>query len=393
MRAKWLWIGLCALLLGGCWDRTEVNDLAIITAAAIDQADEEHVLLSVQLFIPRAVGGGGGGVGVGAGAGKLTMMRSSKGVNIADAMSKLQTKIPRRIFWGHCKVYLFGEEVAKKGIADHIDFLVRHPEPRNRSYLYISKGKGRDTLDITPTLERSTAESFREFADLHIGMSVTLVDYRNMLRGEAEAAAIPMMEYGKKVDKSDEIQEKNVLPGTAILKRDKMIGSLTTMETRGLLWLRNEVMRAAISVRVKGEEGIVSVNPIRTKTKLYPAIQNGKWTMLVDVDTEGEVVENGTRLNLINPELLALVESAVRDDIEQRMRMTLDILQHKWKVDVINFASAFHRSYPKEWEQAKSHWNEIFPQVEVRMQISADIRRPGLISAPAGIPLQEVKNH
>ncbi|MCI1068295.1 hypothetical protein MOQ17_20625, partial [Stenotrophomonas maltophilia] len=95
--------------------------------------------------------GQSGGGGIGAGGGDLTLVRSGDGVNIADAMSKVQARLPRRIFWGHCKVYLFGEEAAKEGISDHIDFLVRHPEPRNRAFLYVSKGKAEEMLALSST--------------------------------------------------------------------------------------------------------------------------------------------------------------------------------------------------------------------------------------------------
>ncbi|QRG65080.1 Ger(x)C family spore germination protein [Brevibacillus choshinensis] len=392
MRANWIVLGLCTILLTGCWDRTEINDLAIITAASIDMEGKNKVLLSVQVFIPRALGGSGAGGGsVGGGEGKLTMMRSSEGINIADAMSKLQTKIPRKIFWGHCKVYLFGEEAAKHGLADHIDFLVRHPEPRNRSFLYVSKGKGLDMLTITPALERSTAESLREYANLHIAMAVTLVDYRNMLRSEAEAVAIPMIEDGKNLKSPEDIQIRGIMAGTAILKRDKLIGKVSPTATRGLLWLRDEMQKAAITVRIKDEKGIVSVSPTRTKTTLLPKIENGKWSMLVKVDSEGDVVENGTQLNLMNPKYVAMLQTSVQKDIDERMKMALDVLQHELRTDVVKFAAAFHRKYPKEWEQAKDRWDEIFSQLEVKTDVRVAIRRPGLISAPAGIPQEEVK--
>ena len=45
----------------------------------------------------------------------MTYTASQTGKNIADALSKLQGKLPREIFWGQCKVFIFGEELAKKG--------------------------------------------------------------------------------------------------------------------------------------------------------------------------------------------------------------------------------------------------------------------------------------
>ena len=80
------------LFLTGCWDRIEIHDLAIVTGAAIDQKDDE-IELSVQVFIPKAMGSGGGQSS--GGGGKITYTASQTGKNIADALSKLQGKFPR----------------------------------------------------------------------------------------------------------------------------------------------------------------------------------------------------------------------------------------------------------------------------------------------------------
>lgn len=388
MKVKFMVLVFCSLLLVGCWDRTEINDLAIVTAAAIDNEEEQKIRLSIQVFIPRELTSGQGGTG--SGGGELTTVYSGTGVNISDAMSKVQAKLSRKIFWGHCKVYLFGEEAAKQGMAEHIDFLVRHPGPRNRAYLYVTRGKAKEGLAIKTVLERSTAEALREFASLHIGMAVTLVDYRNMLKSESEAVAVPMIENGSKLQTPAQIQTKSILIGTAVFKKDKMIGHISPKVTRGLMWLRNEVTEAAITIQPPHVKGIVSVMPSRSRVTLDPIIKNGKWSMLVKVDTEGDVVENGTLLNLMNPDLLSIVQKAVRDDIQARITYSLGTLQKRLNVDVANFAGAFHRKYPKEWEQNKDQWEEIFPGIDVRSQINVKIRRPGLISAPAGVPQEDV---
>ena len=38
-------------LLSGCWDRVEVNDLAIVTAAVIDKKDDNQIELSNQILV------------------------------------------------------------------------------------------------------------------------------------------------------------------------------------------------------------------------------------------------------------------------------------------------------------------------------------------------------
>ena len=141
------------LLMGGCWDKKEVNDLAIITAAAIDKSDDGRVELSVEIFIPKTMGGAQGGGGGGGGQ-QMTMVTSSKGTDLADALSKLQADTPRKLFWGSCRVFIFGEDLAKEGIQENLDFLLRHPEPRERAFAFVSEGKARKIIELKTILER-----------------------------------------------------------------------------------------------------------------------------------------------------------------------------------------------------------------------------------------------
>ena len=82
----------------------------------------------------RAVGGGT--------SAKSTYVVAATGVTIIDAMTMLQKKLSRKIFWGQLKVLIIGENLAKEGFHKHIDFIARHPQLRLRTYVFISKGKG-----------------------------------------------------------------------------------------------------------------------------------------------------------------------------------------------------------------------------------------------------------
>ena len=119
----------------------------------------------------------------------MTFTASQTGKNIADALSKLQGKLPREIYWGQCKVFIFGEELAKQGIQEQMDFLLRHPEPRGRAYMYVSEGNPKDILEIVPNLERYSGELLREISNYRIGMQITIQDVDEMLTGITQAAA------------------------------------------------------------------------------------------------------------------------------------------------------------------------------------------------------------
>ena len=154
---------LCPLLTG-CWDRKEINDLALVTGVAIDQASDNSIEVSVQIFIPQgSTQSSQSGVEATGGSG-TTFVQSAQGVNIADALAQLQMKFSRKIFWGHSEVYLFGAEKAEHGLKDDLDFLMRDSEPRERAYTFVTKGKAKEVLEKHSILERDTSEVLREMS-------------------------------------------------------------------------------------------------------------------------------------------------------------------------------------------------------------------------------------
>ncbi|MFD0711599.1 Ger(x)C family spore germination protein [Paenibacillus sp. GCM10027626] len=382
------------LLLAGCWDRTELNDLALVTAVAIDKPEGQGVELSVQIMIPRKIGGGTMGGGTSSSEGKQTLVRSETGTNIADALSKLQRIVPRKLFWGQCKVFIFGESMAKEGIQESMDFLVRHPQPRERAYMYVSKGKAAAALEVSPPLERSSGEVLRELSDLQIGIQVTMKELNKMLTGESQAATLPYVHILPPEKGSKETQTIPYIYGSAIFKKDKMIQRITEKTTRGVMWLRNEIKEYTVTFQhenEKGEKGAISLKPIKAKVKLIPRIDKEKWKMVVKVWTEGDMVQNGTKMNPLHPELISKLEQSFQKDVKERIELALRVVQQELKVDIFNFGREFHRKYPAQWRKTKERWEELFPQVEVTTIIDAHIRRPGLIGPPGGLPKEEVE--
>ena len=378
--------------LSGCWDRIEITDLAIVTAAAIDKKGNNQIELSVQVFIPSSIssGGGQGGSSQG-GSGVTTMVRFAKGSNIADALSKLQSKLPRKIFWGHCKVFVFGEKLAKEGIQEQLDFLLRHPQPREKANVYVSKGEAKPILESLPPLENYSGEVLRELSDLHIGMLVTLQDLDEMLTGKPQSAALPFVKILPPGKGQTKLQGIPYIVGTAVFKKDKMTGTMTEKETRGLLWLRDEIESYTVTFQPKGMKGEISLNPVTAQVKIIPQIINNKWRFLVKVNTEGAVIQNETNLDLSSPKSINAAERAYQKDIENRIEMAFLHTQDK-KADILGLGKDFYRKYPKQFNKVENHWDDIFAEMEVEIDVAAHIRRQGYINKPAGMSENEVKD-
>ncbi|MBM7566963.1 Ger(x)C family spore germination protein [Paenibacillus sacheonensis] len=371
-----------AALLSGCWDRTEINDLGLITGAAIDRHDDKSIELAVQIFIPRASSGGGGSMEMGqksSTGSSSTFVHSAVGENIADALSHLQERLPRKLFWGHAEVIIFGESEARHGIRDDVDYLMRAPQPRERAYIYVSAGKARRVLEMQAVLERDSSEALREIAKSKLSMSVTMTELAKMLSDETGAAALPWIKQNQPRTKSNPDTTANYKNGTAIFKQDRMIGVVDEETTRGLLWLRNEVKSAVLTVTPAGADGTVSAKVLRSTTKLKPHIEHGKWSMTVRLHAETDALQNASSANLMTSQAaVRSVEKAIDKNMTDRVNLALRAVQKGLKADAFDFAGEFHRAYPKTWHRYASQWDDIFPEVEVKVISNSRLLRPGL---------------
>lgn len=116
---------------------------------------------------------------------QTSLVKSAVGADIADAVSKIQEKMPRKIFWGHTEIIIFGESVARKGIRDDVDYLMRAPQPRERAFVYVCKGNAREILELNTKLERNSSEIMREIGKSRIILSVTLANLAQMLANQS----------------------------------------------------------------------------------------------------------------------------------------------------------------------------------------------------------------
>ncbi|MFC5466463.1 Ger(x)C family spore germination protein [Lederbergia graminis] len=384
-----IYIGLCTILLTGCWDKVEMQDLSIVTAAAIDRLEDGKTRISIQIFIPRSITSGETGEDLSSGS---TFVREGVGNSLAEAISKLQFNVPRTLFWSHCKIYIFGEELAKEGIRDEADYIARHPGLRGSAFLFVSEGEARELVSLIPPLERYSAEALRKLTEHEPSMITSLRDVDMGLMGDSESISLP---YIKKLIPKDEARKPHetipVINGTAIFKKDKMVGTLNLHDTNSLLWLKKGVKQSTISIKPDGDDKEIILSTTSEKHTFIPQIKDNRWIMDIKIDMEGDIIQNETNLDLLNEVVLQKIQKKFDKSLEEKISKTIKELQLTYNADVVHFARRFHQKFPDEWKKEKNNWDEKFKELEVNIKVNTKIKRPGYIGPPAGLPREEVK--
>jgi spore germination protein KC len=377
------------LLITGCWDRREINNLAIISAIAIDKArEEEKILLSIQIEKPGQLGRGGIVGGGGQSTNKPYVILSSTGKNIFEAQRLLATHTSRSLYWAHCKVLIIGKEMARVGIGSILDFFDRHYNSRRRMWLVIANGEAKDVLQITNTIEKDPAQTLNLLFRHGTSKGFYLSDMNYFLKRLSTEGVQPLAARIQIMKNNNQETAKNTeekpteikLTGTSVFNEKKLIGWLDETETLGLLLILGKAQKAGFNLPCptnKNED--IGIHTRRLNSKIVPEIHEGKIAIKIKITIEGDVVSTQCDLDLTKTSILESLNKKYAELIRKKVQITLKKAQKDYQVDFLGFGETIMRKYPHFWKKIKDNWDEIFPIIHVNIEIDANIRRTGLI--------------
>lgn len=377
---------LSMIFTSGCWSRRELNYLAIVEAFGIDKVKgKEEIIGSQQIVKPAAAKAGGDTKGGGSASAVWTL--TARGETYFDALRKGAMQSPRRMYYGHNKVIVIGEEAAREGVAGYLDLAGRDPELRPGPWVFIAKGVTAEEI-INAQSEQNPigAIVLDGLAKLNRASSLNAViqieDFLKKVSSDSTSAYASRIEIFKRKTVGDQEFVEFKLSGASVFRKDKLIGWLEEKETRGMLWIIGEVKSGIITVKAPDNKS-VGLEILSAKSKIKPDIRDGKLSIIVEVSEEANFGDSNTQLDLTTPERIKELNDKQSDVIEDEIRSCLKIAQKEYQVDLFGFGEAIHQNYPKDWELIKDKWEEVYPTIPVELVINTNINRYGMFAEPA----------
>lgn len=310
---------------------------------------------------------------------------SEQGKTVMEAYRNIQGKLPREIFFSHNRVIVIGEKLARKGVMPILDFFERNRQSQLNSYILVTGKEAAEVLEFKPKLEKLASEIMKEEMKIGTGTSVRLGRFLTMLMDEGEEPYAPQITIvPSKRDESDSKKAQSLMTGkgTAVFREDRLIGWLNEKETRGLMWVLNEMREGVITVNIPEESGggYVSAEIGTVRSKMTPVMRNGDIRMKLDLSASLNVSENASDLVLGDPNNIGLLRTLFADVIRQRVEMMCGKVQKKLRSDILGFGQAVYRRYPDAWRTLYAHnWNSRFPDIEVDISASVKVLQTGLV--------------
>jgi Ger(x)C family germination protein len=360
------------LLLTGCWDRTEINDMAIVVATGIDKGDNNNYRFTVQVPLPSSLGGPGssGGGGGTNGEGPFIVAQGS-GKNFEQGINWIQSRLSRKLYFSHRRVLVIGENLAKEGIKGTLNAIFVQPQSRLSTFLLISKGDALNLLETQPRMEQFSGEALREMANNSI--NTTVLDVLQDLERPGKEVILPLAEKTGLISKEKNQNEVEV-SSFALFKGDQLRFITNQTESLGVLWLLGKMNRKTFTFSISdGKE--ITVKIIEDHIKRDFHMEGSAPVFDLRISAEGTLLENESNLKLEDPETYQLVINKMKKEINKEVTSVLGHA-HSQAVDLYGFGWYLYKLQQQLWvERFGEKWDMILPSLQVNVKVDADIQR------------------
>ncbi|HEX3046177.1 MAG TPA: Ger(x)C family spore germination protein [Bacillota bacterium] len=375
---------LFGLLLNfsGCWNRREVEDLAIVVGIGVDRTEvPDNILFTAQIVKPGEAGKSSGETAGGrSGETKAFWNVSSTKSTIFDAARDVTHQTGRRLFVAHNQVIIFGHDLATAGVQGYLDFFMRAHEMRPNNLVLVANGTAAEVMDVKPEIEKLPAMNMTKVVQAY-GLTshmlkISLQDFAARLMSKTQSPVAPLVQL-----EGDQEKRSVMVSGLAIFKKDKMVGSLNQSEARGLLWATGKVQSGVITVPTPDGSGKVALEILRSHTQTTPEIRGGTLRIRIAIQEEASLSEQSTTVNLISMTGLRNLEKEQAEAIRREIRQAFD-KSVELKSDFFGFGELFHQKYPARWTQFEAGWDAAYPKIQLELRVKTMIRKTDLISRP-----------
>lgn len=366
-----------ALAAAGCWSSGDLNEYAFVVGVAVDKGNAPGTLrLTAQVAKPSgfksAINGGSGE--------DAYWNISNEGETLFNTVRGFTHESGRKLDFQHNTILIYSRDIAEKGLGDCMDLFVRDHEFRTSAWLAIADAKAAAIFDVEAGLEILPAVEIDKMmnAQQYTSQSYTtdLLGFLQRLKSDTTAPLAPVISIG-----GEGASREVYISGAAVFRKDRLIGELNNLETRGLMWVSGDVKSGILIVDCLRGQGKVELEIFQAKSSVTPVLKDGKLTFLIKIKEKGNVGSQSCSENLATTKELEALAKLQNEAIKDEVAAALEKAQ-ALNADVFGFGEAVHRKYPKQWKSMKAQWDEIFPVLDVEIEVQSTVYGTGSITKP-----------
>ncbi len=371
---------LANMFIGGCLSE-ELTDIGIAVSMGIDKSEEGY-LITYQVMNPKAISAKAPNEAP-------IVLYTESGKDLFQTIRKITKQSPRKMYHSHLRTVIFGEEIAKEGIKEMLDFFVREHEYRTDFYFLIAKETTAHNIlkVITPLESVSQMEVYsaleRSAKVWAPTKAIKIFELVNKIISDGDNPVITGVEILNPNDKSDSNDNIKLSDGTklcvtslGVFKKDKLVGWLSENESRSYNYIIGEVESTVGDIEY--EQNHISFEVIKAESKRKVYMLNGKPAINVEINLTHDINATTGDLDLTEENVIEKLNDKIEEKLTILCNNAVKRVKEDFGTDIFGFGEYIHRAYPKLWKDIKDDWNSEFTKLPVNINVKVKINNLGL---------------
>ncbi|WP_242833773.1 Ger(x)C family spore germination protein [Desulfosporosinus sp. OT] len=366
------------LFLSGCWNYQEIDRLVLVAGIAIDKSEtDDQYLLTVETVDIK-------------GGGESEMNSNTitvAGDTLFDAEKNMSSISGKKLYFAHARVAVLSQDVAKEGAVKVIDWLARNVELREDIEVLVSQARtAKEILETGSKVDQ-----------------IISFELDRVLKNEKRIANAPEKELWKLISDLEGSSISAVLPavslkevnsrilpsvmGTAVFKKDKLVGFLNGDDTKDLLFIQDKVNGGSLVQNGGGTNNgsKVSLKIFKNTTKLKPIEKDGNLEMAIDIKTTAAIDEIAGSENYIDEPGRLMLEKSAEETLKRSIEDLVKEVQTKYNSDIFGFGAKVKADRPGVWKEIGTMWEDQFKNLKVSVHPEITIKNSAALSQPIKI--------
>lgn len=358
-----------ALIMGsltGCNKVNQLHERLIVQGVGVDTLGENfeitmHVFDDINTGVDEA---------------EKTEILTGSGGSVLDAFTNISLKTGRSPLYSQNLVLIIGEEAARSGIENIIDFFLRYYEARPSVSVFVAQGSAKDIMTskyndqmITAMKISALASSGEVNAQF---LKSNLVDVTNSVCGNlTDPVAMSL-----KLEKTDN-GNRVLADSTAVFSGDRLSDFLDSAQTRGLLILSSKVKGGTFSLNT-GDGIRATLMFDKTKTHLDMSIEGGTPKITANVQAVMDLYAlDGNIMNKYSMDYLSELEKGAAEQIRQDCLNAINRAIFELDCDVFNFGKLMRLHQPDYFRSVENDWHSAMKDITYEVNADVSINKLG----------------
>ncbi|KGP72853.1 Ger(x)C family spore germination protein [Pontibacillus yanchengensis] len=379
-------------MVSGCTGAEELNIQAIVTAIGFDKGEDGNIDTHFQIVYPGGSAQRLGGAPQG-GQGNAVYTYTISAKTMMETVDKARNLVPRKLFFPHIEVIIFGEEFARDvGFSYLIDYMERDNEVRDEIMVFTAKDDtAKNLLSVYTSLTANPSEGIiarvnNTFSPMGLRDGIYLEDVIRWTYGhKRDTVTMGIVRSNPEAPADTKEAMENIhanqnaydLTGIPLYKKDKLVDWLTLKESKGWALIDDKAKETIfISTDCPSGSGTFGFLLKDVKTKKKATVNGTDITITVSLSGRGILREFRCDGSVKDPAYLDKLKQSINKQMELYMDATVEKAKEN-EVDPFGFGNYLYRNQPKEWKNIKDNWMDVFIN-NTKVEAEADIEITGV---------------